>query len=424
VDGGTTRCPSAYDFVDHANRRPGLACGMQYSTALRPTRSGTASSPVTIKLSAEAGRNGTAVLFGGRATALPYCNQQSYAPSGTAMSAGVVFPGTSYVVVDGGHRSGFMVYGAADGVDLSSDQTHHITLRNMEIFDNGSYSTWANGYRTDNEGISLAGHDITIERTLVHDNGQDEIQDRYTGPVNGDSHAAMSNIVLRDSWIYNRRDHPLYPGYSFNSGAQDIDAQDCTHVDGVQVWGGGLRQQGFTVSHVVFGPLLAQGFYPGDWDNASFDGVRLTDSLFINALSHNIIGDQITGSTTTPGGWVIDGVTSYQTGRPAPGMGSHGAVDLAGGGHTVTNSVFSNGYFYKSSAFSTAAGNVWYGGDPVPGGVQATPAFVGPLPSNDAPTFAQLYAADFTPQCTECSGKGSDLTSAAAVLARIDGLNG
>jgi hypothetical protein len=190
------------------------------------------------------------------------------------------------------------------------------------------------------------------------------------------------------------------------------------------VWGGGLRQQGFTVSHVVFGPLLAQGFYPGDWDNASFDGVRLTDSLFINAISHNIIGDQITGSTTTPGGWLIDGVTSYQTGRPAPGMGSHGAVDLAGGGHTVTNSVFSNGYFYKSSAFSTATGNVWYGGDPVPGGVQAAPTFVGPLPSTDAPTFAQLYAADFTPRCTACSGKGSDLTSAAAVLARIDGLNG
>jgi hypothetical protein len=424
VDGGATRCPSAYDFVDHANRRPGLSCGMEYTSALRPTASGTAASPITIRLSEEAGRDGTIVLFGGRATALPYCDQQTYTPSGSAMPAGVVIPGSSYLVLDGGHRSGFMVYGAADGVDLSSDQTNHVTLRNMEIFDNGSYSTWANGYRTDNEGISLVGHDITIERSLVHDNGQDEIQDRYTGPINGDSHAAMSNIVVRDSWLYNRRDHPLYPGYSFNSGAQDIDTQDCTHVDGVQVWGGGLHQQGFTVSHVVFGPLLAQGFYPGDWDNASFDGVRITNSLFINALSHNIIGDQITGDTSTPGGWVIDDVTSYQTGRPAPGMNSHGAVDLSGGGHTVTNSIFSSGYFYQASTFSTASGNVWYGGDPVPGGVQTDPLFVGPPAGGNAPTFAQLYSADFRAQCSACAGKGSDITSVPALLARIDGLDG
>ena len=422
VDGGSTRCPSGYDFADHAAGRPGLRCGMQYTTVLRPEVSGTAGLPITIRLSSESGRNGTVVLFGGRSSMLPSCNQQSYQQSGTALPAGVVVPGRSHIVIDGGHRSGFMVYGAAVGVDLKSDATHHVTLRNLEIFDNGSVSTWAHGYRTDNEGIALVGHDITIERAMIHDNGQDAIQDRYTGPVNNDSHAAMSNIVLRDSWLYNRRDHPTYAGYSFNSGSQDVDGQDCTHVDGVQVWGGGLHQRGFTVSHVVFGPLLAQGFYPGDWDNASFDDVRISNSLFLNATSHSIIGDRITGNTSTPGAWVIDHVTSYLTNGPAPGTGSHGSVDLMGSGHTVTNSIFTNGYFFDRSVFTNASGNVYRGGDPVPGGVSADPRFAS-VPTTNAPRFADLWAADLTASCAGCASKGADIGRAADLLTRIDSLN-
>ena len=85
VDGGKTPCPSGYDFADHGAHRPGLSCGMQYTTALRPGASGAPGLPITVTLSKEPGRNGTVVLFGGRSTMLPACNQQSYQQSGSAI---------------------------------------------------------------------------------------------------------------------------------------------------------------------------------------------------------------------------------------------------------------------------------------------------------------------------------------------------
>ncbi|MDX6206110.1 MAG: hypothetical protein QOF39_2167, partial [Frankiales bacterium] len=219
IDGGSTACPSNYDFANHATNRPGLTCGMEYTTALTVRKSGTSSAPISIQLAQDAGRNGTVVIFGGRSTMLPYCDQTSYAASGTAKPNGVSIPGYSNIVIDGRHRSGIMLYGAQDGVDLSSDATSYVTLRNMEIFDNGIFSTWSYGYKTDNEGISLVGHNITIDRDLIHDNGQDEIQDRYTGTLNNNSHAAMHDITITNSWLYDHRANPLFPGYGFNAGS-------------------------------------------------------------------------------------------------------------------------------------------------------------------------------------------------------------
>jgi hypothetical protein len=420
IDGGSSSCGSNYDF---ASSRPGVACGMQYQTQLAVRASGTATAPITIRLASDAGHNGTAVVFGGRSTMLPYCDQSSYSPTGSARSAGISIPGSSHVVIDGGHRSGIMVYGAQSGVDLASDSTSFVTLRNLELFDNGTYSTWAYGYKSDGEGISLAGHDITIERDLIHDNGQDAIQDRYTGAINNNSHAALYNITVRDSWLYEHREHPQWAGYGFNAGAQTIASQNCTHVDGIQIWGGGLDQKNLTVDHDVFGPFLAQGVYPGDQNLTSFDNVVVSNSLFLNVLDHSIIGDSISSSQSTPGGWKIQNVTSYMTDKPDTGLNSHGKVDLSGSGHSVTNSIFYNGYFASSSAFSTANGNVWWGGDPVPGGTQQQPGFAGPLPTTNAPSYAAVTAMNLTPSCSACSGAGSSLHQAGDLLSRIDSLD-
>jgi hypothetical protein len=419
IDGGSSSCGSNYDF---AATRPGVSCGMQYQTQLTVHASGTAPAPVTIRLATEAGHNGTAVVFGGRSSMLPYCDQAGYTATGTARSAGISVPGSSYVVIDGGHRSGIMIYGAQSGVDLISDHTSFVTLRNLEIFDNGTYATWAHGYKTDGPGISLAGHDITIERDLIHDNGQDAIQDRSTGSINNNSHAAMSNITVRDSWLYEHREHPKWAGFGFNAGAQSVASQNCTHVDGIQIWGGGLHQKNLTIDNDVFGPFLAQGVYPGDRNHTSFDNVVVSNTLFLNVLGHSVASDPISSSNSTPGGWTIQNVTSYMTDKPATGLSSHAKVDLSGSGHSVTNSIFYNGYFSSSSAFSTASGNVWWGGNAVPGGAQQQPGFVGPLPATNTPSYATVTAMDLTPSCSACSGAGSPIHKAADLLSRIDSL--
>jgi hypothetical protein len=150
IDGGSTACTSNYDF---AGTRPGVSCGMLYNRTLTVGKSGTLAAPITIALATDAGHNGTAVFFGGRATPLPYCRQASYSPqtAGTLDSHAVVIGNYQYVVFDGSKRSGIMVYGyTSDAIVMTSGSASNDTMRNMEIFDNGSYSLRGDGtYGTD-----------------------------------------------------------------------------------------------------------------------------------------------------------------------------------------------------------------------------------------------------------------------------------
>jgi hypothetical protein len=97
-------------------------------------------------------------------------------------------------------------------------------------------------------------------------------------------------------------------------------------------------------------------------------------------------------------------------------------MDLAGTGHSLTKSLFFNGYF-AGAGLTSAAGNVWYGGDPVPGGVRQQPDFVGPLPSINWPSYATLATLNLTPRCRACSGVGSTLHDVTDLLRRIDALD-
>jgi hypothetical protein len=433
IDGGTTACPSNYDFASHTTDRPGLNCGMLYSTDLNVQKSGTSTLPVTIKLASEAGHAGTAVIFGGRPNMLPYCTQTSYTAGGTARSNGVTIGAFNNIVIDGTHRSGIMVYGAQHGVNFASNSTSSVTIRNFEIFDNGTFSTGApgnGGYRTDQKGVSLDGSNITIDRTLIHDNGQDEIQDEDIGGT-ARAHNPLHDITISSSWIYGRRDHPLWTGYGFSSGGESgaggVAGYDCTHVDGVQIFGGGPHQLNFTVKDSIFGPLLGQALYPGDQGVSTFDNVTVTNSLFIDSFLHNLAGDYMASpsDSSTPLNWKIQNVTSYySSGGVRAGTPSHGN-GVWGGGHGITNSIFQNGYFAYTPAFTgTNSANIYFGGDPVPGATNTNPNFVGPLPATNSPGYAALAAADFTPQCTSCAGKGSSIHKPTDLLSMIDSLNG
>jgi hypothetical protein len=400
LDGGATPCASPYNF---SGTRPGVNCGMQYQTTLTVGASGTSTSPITIALATDAGHNGTAVFFGGRATPLPYCHQPASAYNYTpGLADGVVIPGRSYVTIDGGHRSGIDVYGAQQGIRFSSDSDNHITVRNTEVFDNGTASTSSNGWRTDAEGFSLRGNNLTFDRNIVHDNGQDEFQseDVATG--------TMHDLTWTNDWMYARRENPLYPGEPFND-LQSVGINDCTHADGIQLYSGGA-QSGLTVDHSVFGPLVNQGFYPGDsGTGTSFSNVKVTNSLFADTASHNIISDLSVAN------WTLDHDTIYAT--------QGGFETPSSGGLTLTNSIKYGGYVYAPGLSSSAtSGTIWYGGDPVPGAANIDPQFSG-TPSGNLPGYSAIASADFTPHCSGCAGKGSPITSTSALLARIDSLD-
>jgi hypothetical protein len=398
IDGGPTACPSPYDFT---GTRPGVNCGVEYDTTLNVGASGTPEQPVQIRLSSEPGHNGTAVLFGGRATPLPYCHQATYSAK-AVRQYGVLIGDRHDVLIDGDHRSGIMVYGAVQGIRVSSPSATGLTFERMEVFDNGSIVSGVpgGGYNSDDEGFSLAGGTDTLLRgDLVHDNGQDEIQDesRPGGSLNG--------LVIDTSWLYARREHPKHPGEPFND-LQAIGDGGCTHADAIQLWSGGSGESGLTVSHSILGPLVNQGLYPGDGGTgATWTNVTLSDSLLLT-VSHNVISDNKVH------GWTLDHDTLYapQGGFQIPNAGDSSLLD----------SIKYGGYVQAPGDWATS-GDVWLKGDPLPGkSINTDPQFTS-LPDGPYPaTFAAYAAADFTPHCAAC--RGSSIHTLDDLLSRIDAL--
>jgi hypothetical protein len=243
----------------------------------------------------------------------------------------------------------------------------------------------------------------------VHDNGQDGFQDAEHAP------GTLVDLAWRDSWVYGGRENPLYPdrGYGFSGPQIGPDGADtgCTHVDGVQLFAGGL-QRGLTFEHLVLGPLLNQGLYPGDARRGTrYEGVAVRDVLFLGASSHNLNAD------APVAGWTLDRVTLF-----AP----QGGLELptrSGGANALTNSVKHGGYTHLPGWSGPLAGTIWSGGGPLPGAPQQDPRFAR-APAGRDPRFAALRAADLTPTCAGCAGKGAALTSVQALLDRIDALNG
>src|SRR5262245_44051850 len=153
---------------------------MIYTTSLTVGKSGTSTAPITIRLAGEAGRNGKAAIFGGRSTPLPACDQASYSYQTSGVrSDGIIIGAYSWIVIDGVKRSGLAIYGHnGHGVRFLSGSSSNITVRNAEIYDNGTAYQSSGAWYPDQKGIELAGVNHTFERLLIHDNGQDAFQDQ------------------------------------------------------------------------------------------------------------------------------------------------------------------------------------------------------------------------------------------------------
>lgn len=397
VDGGATECTPVYEFT---GTRPGVSCGMEYASTLNVRVSG-----VTIELSTASGRNGTAVIFGGRSTPLPYCHQTGYS-AGAGNAAGVEVNGYDHVTIDGSHISGFMVYGNQTGVQVQNSAGSNL-FEHMEVFDNGIWNgSKGGGVISDDPGFWLgASPNTTLRGDIVHDNGQDEIQDA-TRPNN-----SLNGLTLDTDWLFATRENPAQPGEPFND-LQAVGDNTCEHSDGIQLWSGGKSQSGLTVEHSIIGPLTNQGLYPSEGGRAKWNNVSVTDSLFL-AVKHNII------TSGKVSGWTLDHDTLFaeQGGFELPSKGPN----------TITNVVKYGGYVFtprwsSRRSSGTTTGNVWYLGQPLPGiSSNQNLSFVGPVPSGALNGFSAYAAANFTPQCAGC--QGSSLHTLSDIVSRIESLS-
>ena len=89
----------------------------------------------------------------------------------------------------------------------------------------------------------------------------------------------------------------------------------------------------------------------------------------------------------------------------------------------ISNSIFYDGCIHFNQNPLSASGNVYWNTSSTPGGTVTSPLFVGPLPSNNNPSYSTMASANFAATCSSCSGKGSFLHGVADILARIDALN-
>lgn len=397
LDGGTSRCSvSPYDFRP-SSPDPGVTCGQRYA----PFSVG--QNDITIERSTVPGHDGTVVIDGGRDTPLPYCGQPSYRAAAGA-EEGIDLNSHSGVVIDGMTRGGIVVRGGQDGVAMRGGGND--TLRNMEIFDNGYAMSNPWGYSSDGNGVVLDGENNVYSRLLVHDNGQDEFHSG-SEPHAGSFGYSVSGSVFSNSWVGAVRANPRYPGEPFNDLQVSGHDPGCTHADGVQIFEPGITMSGLTFNYDAFGPGTNSGLFPSDGGtHATVDNVTVYDSLFLSPASIDIM-------TVNPvHGWKLSHDTLIAA-RDA-------LLILSNGSNTMTDVIKCGGSVYAPGGSWITSGNVWYGGDPLPGASAHRDIGCPSIPTGTLPNLTSLLAANFTPSG---AASGSPLHSLSDLLTRIDSLN-
>lgn len=394
IDGGAVRCESPVKVTGQSAKPQAIGggdCGLVYETTLDINRG-----DVTLSLTTDVGRNGTAIIFGGRSVPLPYCSQSNWPGSEEGLlRQGIEVNENSGVVIDGTHWGGIMVYGMGrNGINLSNG-TRNLVIRNVEVFDNG---TVRDDGDPDQEGINLQGNGLLFERFLAHDNGQDNFQ----------SGGIVNNFTLRESWLYNLRLHPTE-----KKSGNPLAFNHCRHPDAIQVYGGGV-QSGFLIEDSIIGPgflqgmLLGGGAKPDQW--AVLNDVTIRNVLVFKALNGNVLthGGAPHGSSN----WVLENVTSYRPEAPNDGSLGWWNVWVRGSGHTIRDSVFYGG---RHIGFPNGNANVSGNCSFKVGGYD-----VGP---DTDPQFANvnhqdwLSLDDFTVQNPAC--KGSRITSVEMLIGEL-----
>lgn len=387
------------DQINWAAIRPGdriLLDGgsnqMLYESTLTLSKSGTPDQPIKIQLADEAGRNGKVIIFGGRSKPLPYCGQIHYEFETENVRNTGIFIDAAWLIIDGKKWQGISIYGHnAWGIRLEPGASH-VTLRNIEVYDNGVATLESNGWTPNSPGVRIAGPNITLERALIHDNGQDAIQS-----ANGNN--GLANFTVRQSWLYNLRQHPSVDE-SFNW---------CTHTDGLQIFDGGTLS-GFLIENTIIGPGFTNGVNMGQklepsGVNAVTNNVTFKDVLFMKPADNGIMGHP----TTKPTGWLLDHVTAH-----CPNT-KWNCLFLEGSGHTVRNSIISGARLYLPDGLAEISGNCQWQSEGFQLGQIVEFKFVD-VDNSDPFSLDDYTLLPHSP----CSGAGSRLTSVAQLLSLPD----
>jgi hypothetical protein len=368
LDGGGTECSFPFGITGTLNTPPDPDCGMIYASMLTIATSGTVLLPITIRLSDEPGRDGTARIFGGRSNLLPYCGQPNYTyQAGGVRSTGIyIDEAASHIVIDGSKWRGIVIYGHnARGIRLHKEQCvddapvpSDITIRNLEIFDNGYAKESSGLWYPDGPGVDLAGENVVFERVIVHDNGQDEFQ----------SAGGIRGVTLKRSWLYNSRPLPGFPGEAWNG--------TCLHSDGIQVFGGG-DQHGLTALDSIIGPGFREAFMLGDASHAcaiaTVHDVTVSNTLLVGHHGSENHAGLITASLAgvLPTNYRLDHVTSVRD----AGNDSWN-TRIRGSGHHVRDSMFAGGMLLEIEHSSDFSNNYWWQLDDLSSiGTEAAPMF-------------------------------------------------
>lgn len=368
---------------------------MTYTTTMTVQKSGTAAAPITIKLSDEAGRNGKAVIFGGRSTLLPWYGQPGYVYDPTARMVGIDLRGAAWIVVDGSKWSGIDLHGFDDSAIWLSALSGNDTVRYVEIYDNGTVKTDGGLSHAERPGVALAGSNVTFERVIIHDDGEDSFQ----------SGGGLANFTLRDSWLYQNRHNPSGEIWNFKQ-----------HPDGIQIYAGG-EINGIRVEGCVIGPgfmqgvLLGQSRFGNPPKYATVDNVTIKNSLFYGNGNANILSQS---PPTTMTGWRIENVTSdrpdgeqwHNVGFTQPNGGS--------GGISIINSIFTGGSYMTVPSGGEYVGNVYWHAKPNPAavGTDADPEYADPKAYGSVSLNANYTLKTDSP----FAEKGSPLHSAAQLV--------
>jgi len=393
----------------------GGSTSMMYATPLIIGANGTHGSPITIKLSTEKGRNGQAIIYGGRSTLLP---EGGAYPNGWKLPTdqpnrkvpyGIYWDNKSYITIDGSKWKGIDIHGCNDsGIYLKGSNN---MVMGITVYDCGSWGKSqerAYSGAPQNPAIFLGGPNNTIAYCILHDCGEDGIQ--------AEQHTDCSNIIIDHTWIYNSRAH----------SQRDSSFNWAMHSDAFQYWAPG-NFTNITIQNSIMGPgcgvILGEG-------KCIVSDVSFINSLFIG-FNTRTGTQQIQGLSKNATGWAWDHCTIAGPHRQA-----YTPIEYTGFKPSIKNSIisgWSQGVELADHALVVSNNFVEFDNIvnvvnrkdiiDVPLGKVADPQYVNP-------SFAHVGGAgwdafDFTPQNAEVahSGAGSTIRSVSGLMSTFPGGN-
>lgn len=368
------------DQIQWENVSPGetiVIGGGEYHTNMKVEASGVSGSPITITT------NGTQVILDGQRPAPPYCGESEYIP---AMAQDAIdLQGQSFIVIDGQEWKGIVLRNHKRGIMMRRGASN-IIVRNVEIYDNG----WSLGSGTntvpEGAGVELGGSDVLFERVIIHDNGQDAFQAGW----------GVWNFTLRNSWLYNSREHPTVRGKPFNY---------CAHTDGLQIYDGGV-QGPVVLENNIIGPSFTQGIMINN--PATVNDVLIKNTLFVSNGEGSIVIQKGGASSN----WTLQNVTVVQD-----VVYKSWNVNMNGNNHRIRDSIFWGGPWGMGIFdWSEAIGNYnWLTRDQHDVALELDPMFL----DDDFSGFEGAGFADFNFSIQNPAippGTGSSITSVAQLF--------